>query len=53
MQDQCKKRLIRACSLICKHGKDCARMGGILRRKESKRGQMGNGGRMEGERCRT
>lgn len=48
MQDQCKKRLVRAHSLICKHGKDCARMGGFLRRKESKRGQMGkwrkNGG---------
>lgn len=41
MQDQCKKRLVRARSLICKHGKDCARMGGFLGRKESsKRGQM-------------
>lgn len=44
MQDQCKKRLVRARSLIYKHGKDCARMGGFLRRKESKRGQMEEGG---------
>lgn len=41
MQDHRKKRLVRANSLICKHGKDCARMGGFLRRKESKRGHMG------------
>lgn len=49
MQDQYKKRLVRARSLICGHGKDCARMGGFLRRKDSERGQMGNGGMNGGE----